>query len=232
MRRNTLGVLVVAGCAGVAWSAQPAAAGMEFDGFYVGGAISAVYSTLDTERDDTGQTNDYSDVGVDGRAFGGFGKRFDRFYVGAEADIGTDFNEVEYSQTLPAEVGGVGRDQQVTTTVETDFYAGFDVILGYLIAENTLLYGRGGYEFAPGTVEAEFEGAGKASVDRDFQGFRAGVGLEVGITDNISTRLEYRGSFYGDDDITYTSTVDPSLVVNETINLDRHVFGVAASYRF
>ncbi len=226
--KKTLGF--AAALAAVVLAGAPAQAGMEFEGFYAGGSVAAAYDTLEAERKDTGKANDHSDVNVDGRGFVGYGTRIERVYVGAEADIGVDFGEVEYSQTLPAVMGGA--EQQVSTTVETDFYAGIDAILGYLVAENTLLYGRVGYEYSPASIEADFGAMGTASVEKDLHGIRGGVGLEVGLTDNISTRIEYRGTFYGEQDITYSSSANPNQRVSESINLDRHVFGLAASYRF
>ena len=86
---------------------------------------------------------------------------------------------------------------------------------GYLVNDNTLIYGRGGYTNARVNTSIE-DAAGLRSASENRDGWLVGGGVEHALTDNLSARVEYRYSDLSEGDAKF----------------DRHqaLFGV--SYRF
>ena len=86
---------------------------------------------------------------------------------------------------------------------------------GYLVTDNTLLYGRGGYTNTRVRTSIE-DAAGVFSASENRDGWLVGGGLEHALTDNISARAEYRYSDLSEGDGRF----------------DRHQALVGVAYRF
>jgi len=64
--------------------------------------------------------------------------------------------------------------------------------MGRIIGEDLVFYGLAGYQVT------NFESrVGGSSDDKNFKGFRAGVGTEYMLKDNVSMRLQYVRTYYG-----------------------------------
>ncbi|WP_162937497.1 outer membrane protein [Indioceanicola profundi] len=208
MRRFAFALL--AGAALTVVATAPAMARSPFDGPYVG--AFAGYSDGDVETT-VGAIAD--DVGVDGFTFGGYagyGKTFDRFYVGGEGEVA--YSDLDGDRT----VGGLA------TSFETDWTYGLSARAGYLVTPTVLAYGRVGYQWT------EFEGTAAAgttavSFDRTFDGWRFGGGVEVAITDNLLSRVEYTYTDYDEYDVTVGTSVGG-------LEPNAHTVNVGLAYRF
>lgn len=148
-----------------------------FNGPYVG--VFAGYDFSDTETTAPGVAQD---LNQDGKSFGGYlgyGQTFDRFYVGAEGEIGG--NDLNGSKNVAGRI----------TSLDANESYGLSVRGGYLVTDNALLYGRVGWQ------RTNFEvNSGGLSLHDDLDGVRFGGGLEVAMTDNLLARLEYNYTDY------------------------------------
>lgn len=70
---------------------------------------------------------------------------------------------------------------------------------GYVLGERTLLYARGGYANVRSRLTRDIEDVTVSSRD-NYDGWFAGGGVERKLLDNVSTRVEYRYSDFGNDD--------------------------------
>ena len=126
--------------------------------------------------------------GISGGAYAGYNYQFNNFVVGAEADIGYSDSEGDGI----ASVGGaaVAREGDVGVFGSLRARAG--------VAFNPfLIYATGGVAVAD--VEyTQPNGSDSATA----VGYTVGGGVEGMVTDNITARLEYRYTDYGDDDYT------------------------------
>lgn len=201
---------LLAGAALTVVATAPAMARSPFDGAYVG--AFAGYSDGDV---DTTVGSIADDTGIDGFTFGGYtgyGKTFDKLYIGGEAEIGyTDLD-------------GSGTVGSLSASYETDWSYGLSARAGYLVTPTVLAYGRVGYQWT------EFEGTATSAAtavnfDRTFDGWRLGGGVEVAITDNLLSRVEYTYTDYDTYDLTAGASVgglEPS----------DHAVRIGLGYRF
>jgi outer membrane immunogenic protein len=166
-----------------------AASAAPFDGPFVGAQVGWQSEKMRDTKSSLGIVPiDDMKESVTGGVFAGYDRTFNgRFVVGAEA--GLDF----------------ASDDQVQTTVagssfSTDPKYSFDLTAraGYLVNPQTLLYVRGGYTNARvRTTISNAAGIRSASDNQD--GWLAGAGVERQITQNVSARVEYRYSKFGED---------------------------------
>jgi outer membrane immunogenic protein len=75
----------------------------------------------------------------------------------------------------------------------------FSARAGYLVANRTLLYVRGGYDNVRARVTDVTGGVG-SQYKQSFDGWMAGGGVERYLTDKVSARVEYRFSKLDDGD--------------------------------
>lgn len=144
-------------------------------------------------------------------------------YVGAQAGWNHD---KAVGDTQDAVVGGVfaGYDHEVAPNVVLGIEGGFSlgasdrvgphgpdnasldprysfdasVRAGYVLGERTLLYARGGYANVRARLTQDVEGVAVTTSD-SYDGWFVGGGVERKLLDNVSTRVEYRYSDFGDD---------------------------------
>jgi len=174
---------------GGAFVATPALAA-PFDGPYVGAQVGWQSEKMRDVKSSFGTipVNDTKDS-ITGGVFVGYDATINRrFVVGAEAgvDLASD-DEVQASSA--------------GTNYSVDPKYSFDVTAraGYLVDPKTLLYVRGGYTNA--RVRATVvNGTAIESASRSQDGWLAGAGVERQVAQNVTARLEYRFSKFGEGD--------------------------------
>lgn len=127
----------------------------------------------------------------------------DNFVVGLGADV--RFGSIETDLNIPA-LGGFSAD------IDADLGFDFTGRLGYLLEDNALVYGLAGYSYQEFDVGLSALG-GIPDLDFELGGWTVGAGLEVGVSENLSTKLEYRYAEYEDEDFGTGGllTVEPSI---------------------
>ncbi|MBN9066542.1 MAG: outer membrane beta-barrel protein [Rhizobiales bacterium] len=181
---------------------QPAAAGMNWSGFYVGvgGGFGAVgYNT------GIGFGN-IGGGGVFGELTAGYDHMLtERLLLGGFIDthLGTIGPELKAAFGGPSEkiINNYGFDVGVR--------------LGYLLNGSTLGYVLGGYTWQQ--IKAS---GGGVSEHENLDGYMLGLGMETAISNNWSIKTEYRYGRYSGD------------VAGEELKPSTHTFHIAANYRF
>lgn len=167
--------------------ASPALAA-PFNGPYVGAQVGwQSEKTRDVKSSfGTIPVNDRKDS-ITGGVFVGYDKTINgRFVVGAEAGL-----DLASDDEVQASAAG--------TNYLVDPKYSFDVTAraGYLVNPKTLLYVRGGYTNA--RVRATVaNGTAIESAGRSEDGWLAGAGVERQVAQNLTARLEYRYSKFGE----------------------------------
>lgn len=180
-----------------------------FNGPFIGGQVGWQHDAGKVEIDAVEgrdiELKDNSDSFVGG-VFAGYDAKINpRFVLGGE--VGVDLG----GKTMDV------FDAKARRTI------GVSARAGTLISEQTLLYVRGGY------ANARYRFAdGPLSMRTNRDGWLAGAGVEHAIGENMSARLEYRYSDFGD-------LTDVARVFNaraDDASLDRHQVLVGVAYRF
>ena len=176
------------------------AAWSDFSGGYVGGSAGLFTSaTLDTSLD-ADLSLGIEDMLTKFDLLAGLGTQADQIYFGFEGQY-TLINNLDDS---------VFNDAEESLSLEAQEGWALSARLGYVPANNILLYGKAGI----GERNYELSVPG-ASEDEDFSGPGFGVGIEYMATDRVSIRLEgmrYDYSSEGADGIDF----DP---VEQTVDL-------------
>lgn len=171
---------------------------------------------------DAGFKDDQGKAGILGRAEIGADYQFDRIVAGVNASFtlgsrdmsskgggsgGGDF----YDSRDEGSSGGGGYGA-VKSSLDIGNSWSIGGRLGYLVTDNTLVFGAGGYTQEEADLKARFQGesgAGneyggiegaynaKASSDEWLDGYYVGGGLETLLTEHFSLKLEYRYADYG-----------------------------------
>jgi outer membrane immunogenic protein len=215
----------------------PAAAPMppamyDWTGIYVGGHVGAGLiedaisqsSTTATTADLAGSTN-ISAAGVIGGAQFGVNYQFASVVVGVEASFtGSD---ITGSSTSPISNSALGADHERFTS-NPQWLAAATGRLGY--AFNTvLLYVKGGgaYMHVNYTQDQLISGvtAATQNISDNRSGYTVGAGIEYGMTENLSAKLEY--DFYDFGSTNYAFVQTPVSVSSQL-----HAITVGLNYRF
>lgn len=137
-----------------------------FDGFYAGVDGMYNHTKIDGEKDSS----------FGGRVNAGYGKTFNKVYLGGEANL--DFS---------------GFDLKIDDEkVKKEIGYGVTGRVGYEFSQQYLGYGLVGYERARVEIAGDKE---------DFDGFRYGAGVETKIQNNISLRTEISQARLKKDDV-------------------------------
>ena len=108
--------------------------------------------------------------------------------AGVEGDMSLNSNDFDFSDGTTIIDGKAKRTFSLTGR------------LGYLLADRILLYGRAGY------ANESFRFSDSLSTSKhNFDGFKYGGGVELGLLPNIAVRLEYTHTNYNDGDAPATS---------------------------
>jgi len=160
-----------------------------FDGPYIG--VQAGWSRAET-ADSTIEAQPLdAETARDALVIGGYAgynhKLADSFVIGAEAGFSGTADD-----KLRAQSGGSA------ITVDPRYSFDLSARAGYLVDDRTLVYLRGGY--ANLRVRTTLSGADETLRASDnLDGWLVGGGVERAITDNVSARIEYRYSDFGND---------------------------------
>jgi len=174
-RKLILSVALAVGVpfAGAGYAATP------FVGPYIGGQLG--YSVYDTELSGPGYSVEgLSGSGGEGGLFGGWGmKPTPVTYAGVEAEY--NWSGAEHTDTFAG------------LKIEDKDNYGISARVGWLPANNVMLYGRLGWQRA----ELEYRLNGFSS-KQDHDGLRLGLGVEVAMASNWLMRLDYAHTIYDD----------------------------------
>ena len=117
--------------------------------------------------------------------------------------LGYDYDTGSVVLGVDAELTGsttkecAGTAPQICLKAGRDIYAGGRVGVAVGDARDTLLYFKGGY--TNGAYKVESTNAGTTtSTQFDDDGYRVGAGIEHKFSDNMTAKVEYRYSDYGD----------------------------------
>jgi len=184
-----LSKVAFAAAVGGSFLATPALAA-PFNGPYVGAQVGWQSEKMRDVKSSFGTipVNDTKESITSG-VFVGYDATIDRrFVVGAEAGV-----DLASDDEVQASLAG--------TNYSVDPKYSFDVTAraGYLVDPKTLLYVRGGYTNA--RVRATIvNGTAIESASRSEDGWLAGAGVERQVAQNVTARLEYRFSKFGEGD--------------------------------
>ncbi len=178
---------------GLLYRLQPAEAAsfersVDFGGFYIGAQVGhgVVASTTTGDRAaGSVLTADFSDDGLTGGIFVGYGHQLGRVYLGVEGEA--EYGDVHWDH----ERDPSGRSFSVT---KKEGY-GAGLRLGYVANNSALIYGR------VGLVQTNFEAAFKRGnnvlvEDKRASGVRYGMGLELPMSERAVIRLDYTFTSY------------------------------------
>lgn len=201
------------------------------NGFFIGakmgyGDVGSELNALHNDGGGAGCTNcaftgDFSNTGGTWGFFGGYGRTFNRIYLGLELEA-----EDSRARWLnDRDSGGGGRDVSVSKKGSH----GASVKIGYILNNGTLLYGRAGQ------VQTRFNtiyNKGNAAnwVDRDDiqTGNRFGVGAEVPVYRNLFVKFDYTKTDYGD----YGFITEHANADTESFDNKESLFSLGLGMRF
>jgi len=168
----------------------------DWSGFYIGGQAGYGWADFEYEFNTTGHYNsvpgDALDASADGFIGGGhIGHNWQLDQMVAGLEISGYVGDLE--DTDPSFFAGE------TVTNEVEWFLTVAPRFGYAF-DNFLVYGKAG--LAIGDVRSFMEDGTDYYEETNTQlGFTAGVGVEYGITENISVGVEYMYVNFGDENI-------------------------------
>lgn len=148
--------------------------------------------------------------GVGGGVQAGFSRQFDRFVLGAEADV----LSVSLQETSSATIAVFPTEMTTTETTSIDWLSTIRARLGVVVIPDLMLFAAGGLAIADversGSAVETFGGTRWSFEDRGWRvGWTIGGGFEFGVTDRISVRAEYIYFNLGDE--SFVATGDDAL---------------------
>jgi outer membrane immunogenic protein len=212
-------------------------------GFYVGGHIGAgflsntVTYTSTTTLETNGTTNPQTPYGFAGGGQIGANIEFAPWVVGVEGS----FTALDISgmKTGPTNLS-IAAFNPINERWKANprWLAAGTVRFGYA-ADTLLIYAKGGAAFMSMDNNQDILTSGGVTfsttpVDYTRIGFTAGAGLEYGMTENLSAKLEYDFYDFGSKNVNFTvTTPTPATVALSTsIQSYVHVLTVGLNYRF
>ncbi|GEM_PF-1139423 len=197
-----------------------ATAESNFDGPYIGAQIGFGKTSANGNYEpgtsgNTAFSDSDSMSGLNGGIFAGFGKSInDKFWLGGE--VAYSRSNADYSES----------DGSVTATLEQNQTLEIGIRPGYLVQDDTLIYGRLGF------VKTKFDlnvtdGTNSFSDGETLNGVRLGLGAERIVKDNISLRIDASFTNYEDYSISDSATQEKF-----TVDSDEILFRIGTSFRF
>lgn len=172
----------------------PAQAGIDgnpFEDFYIG--LNFDYSkissnTVHTGLPDVGEVSStFGDIssrnnssGFGGGLYGGYGINFGPIYTSVEAGF------------MVARGNSKISDGTTTVKLGQSNVMGINARVGFVVSDNILVYGLGGFASTKFTVDD-----GAFDISKRLSGAKYGAGFEVGIMEDIALRVEYTRTRYG-----------------------------------
>jgi opacity protein-like surface antigen len=189
---------------------EPAAAGIDWSGFYAGGNLGYAWGTFDYHSPDA-PVNDYQDD-ADGFSAGlqaGYNWQFDQIVVGLQSEFaylageGDDGDKIQW---LGSTTGRLG-----------------------LAFDSLLVYGKAGLAY--GLSDVSFDSFGTLYEDGEWHvGWTAGAGLEYAIADGVSAFVEYNYTDLGAQ--TYFANVPPIGPNGVEIGYTSHAVKAGVNFKF
>lgn len=125
----------------------------------------------------------HSGRGVFGTLFGGYSLSRDYWSLGAE--VNGNLSSLKFKSSNYEYIN--------LSFTNTKFRLrrnyGVSILPGFQYSENTLLYGRLGY--ANGNFRINTQDVSLKNINRNLDGFRAGLGLKQDLSEHLALRLEY-----------------------------------------
>jgi opacity protein-like surface antigen len=165
--------LILAGAALLTGTAIALPANAEvFNGFYIGAEAGVDKDAVHVNGSGVhvGSNSNFGYGMIAGLDF----KVLPNIVIGAEGDVSLDHNDFNFNNGVTIFSGKSKRTFGLTGRV------------GYLLGGRFLVYGRAGYE------NAAFRFSDSLSTSKhNFDGFKYGAGVELGLLANLAVRLEY-----------------------------------------
>lgn len=163
-----------------------------WQGFYAGGHIGGLWSTVDAANNvvfitpgAAVQTNQSINIsGLFGGGQAGYNFTMGNFLYGIEADIGGMDNGGKHTFTLAAPA------DSITVTSKAGWYGDITARGGFLYGD-ALFYAKGGFAFLTGSVTVAELNAGIGQDSGTLTGWTVGAGLEYLISPRWSAKIEY-----------------------------------------
>lgn len=193
---------------------------VDYNGFYIGlqgghGALITDNAGLRTPPQTLSVRR--AGFGTGAGIFGGYGHAFGVFYAGAEIEA-----------ELASEGWNIKRDPTGRIySVEKNYSYGASLRGGYIVARNTLIYGRAGLVETCFSTDYATTGSA-ASSDQTKVGIRVGGGVEMPIGKSLQMRLDYTWTDYGSYNLKYSNGPTGTDSFKNTENL----FRVGVAYKF
>jgi outer membrane immunogenic protein len=195
--------------------AEPPTDVYDWSGFYLGAHVGYGEADIGGNDNSDPSPNDLKLDGIVGGAQAGFNWQIDNFVLGAEGDVSvTDWSDKK-----------TAGDREISS--DADLLASLRARVGFAV-DTLLIYATAGAAWSDAeysVVDPPFAG----SIDFDDIGLVAGGGVEWGMSDHTSVRLE--GLHYDFDD-KRSAVGDPS-TLNDSVTLDdAWVVRLGVNWRF
>jgi outer membrane immunogenic protein len=208
----------------------------DWTGLYFGGHVGvglmedSVTTTTTTALQPAGTQTNLSPFSVIGGAQAGANFEVAPLVIGVEATWTS--SAISGSQVTPSLAGTSER-----STSNSNWYATATGRVGYA-ANDLLFYAKGGAAWMRVNYTQDIlTGAGATSsqiISDTRTGFTVGGGIEYGMTENLSAKLEYDFLDFGTKNYNFNnlSAAGAALVLPVAIKSDTHMFTVGLNYRF
>ena len=189
-----------------------------WSGFYVGGHIGGGFADSSWSDPFTGANNTLNKLGFLGGGQVGANIQFNALVLGVEGD----FSWTGLKGTGTDSIGNtIGTTTNWTSTVTGRVGAAFDRLL---------VYGKGGVAFAQDQSSLTDLGANTASTTFMRTGWTAGAGLEYGLSQNWSAKIEYDYLAFGSKALNFSTPLQPAYTTNANLNVQEVKAGL--NFRF
>jgi outer membrane immunogenic protein len=204
-----------------AYGAPPPAVGGAYDwsGFYVGTQLGWAFGKADADFDNGAPSLDYDPDGVVVGGHVGYNYQAGAFVAGAEADI--EWADINGSDSSDAGITSTG-------SVDVNWQGSIRARVGGAF-DRALIYGTGGAAFADIDVDGGPAGGPTSEFQETQWGWTAGAGVEYAVMQNLTTRVEYRCTDFGEVEGSLAPT---SPGVEESVDLSTQAVRAGLSYKF
>ncbi len=204
----------------VAPVAYAPAAIYNWTGFYLGGHVGGGFANSSWSDPFTGASNSFNSAGFLGGGQIGANYQLNRLVLGVEGDFSWTGLGLKGSGT--DSIGDpINTDVNWTSTVTGRIGAAFDRLL---------VYGKGGVAFAQDQSSFIDFAGNSASTTFMRTGWTVGAGLEYGLSDNWSARLEYDYLGFGSQALNFSTATPTFYTSNANLNVQEVKAGL--NFRF
>jgi outer membrane immunogenic protein len=191
-----------------------------WSGFYVGGHLGGGFADSSWSDPFTGANDTFNKLGFLGGGQVGANLQFNALVLGVEGDFSWTGLGLKGSGT-----GSIGNTIATTTnwtsTVTGRVGAAFDRLL---------VYGKGGVAFAQDNSSLTDLGGNNSSTTFMRTGWTAGAGLEYGLSQNWSAKIEYDYLGFGSKALNFSTPLQPAYTSNANLNVQEVKAGL--NFRF